>query len=245
MATLAVPAVTMLGNAFKKKFGYYPKITWGYRSFDEQVKLHDEFGYPKAAVPGTSNHGWGLAFDFGSGIDKYNSPQWKWMNKWGRDYGFRPLNENNLAFEPWHWGYFDNLNLYKEDDMFNDEDRAMLNSLGEIKFSYQLDGAKSVWIALPGTSSRLYVDSSRYEKLGKPEIIKLPATDDFWKRDIANDRWGEVFKKPENAKYWLLNKGAMYGVSAVEWAAHGADAKNLVTTVDPTNDIWTVLPQIG
>ncbi|MBV9213911.1 MAG: D-alanyl-D-alanine carboxypeptidase family protein, partial [Actinobacteria bacterium] len=41
---------------------WHPAAT-AYRTYDEQVALYNEYGYPRAAYPGTSNHGWGLAVD--------------------------------------------------------------------------------------------------------------------------------------------------------------------------------------
>lgn len=99
-------ALIALGEGFKDTFGYYPPITEAYRTLAKQEALFKKYGYPRAQYPGHSNHGLGTAVDFGGGINSYKSPQWHWMNTEGRKakYGaWRPLNEKNLSFEPWHW----------------------------------------------------------------------------------------------------------------------------------------------
>jgi len=94
-----------LNAAFVQRFGKRLDITYGYRSIDQQWALFRLYGYPHAAIPGTSNHGLGLAVDLGSGVQTYRSPEWSWMNTVGRTHGWVPLNEGNLSFEPWHWAY--------------------------------------------------------------------------------------------------------------------------------------------
>ena len=60
-----------------------------------------------AAVPGTSNHGWGLAIDMAEELDGDTQPESvspvfvKWLIKNARTYGFSA----ELQSEPWHWRY--------------------------------------------------------------------------------------------------------------------------------------------
>jgi hypothetical protein len=80
-------------------------VTDSYRSYSEQVSVyHRKPGL--AAVPGTSNHGWGLAVDFCGGIQSSGSSAYRWMEAnagrfgflhpdWARPGGSRP--------EAWHW----------------------------------------------------------------------------------------------------------------------------------------------
>lgn len=103
----AAASYERLSTAFSKRFGKILRFNTGYtgyRTYAQQVALaklyKDEPG--RAAIPGTSNHGWGLAGDFNL---IYGSDEWKWMNTEGRKYGWVPLNENNLRLEPWHWVY--------------------------------------------------------------------------------------------------------------------------------------------
>ncbi|MCU1602076.1 MAG: D-alanyl-D-alanine carboxypeptidase, partial [Frankiales bacterium] len=71
-----------------------------FRSYQEKPGL--------AAVPGTSNHGWGQAVDFCGGVEDTYSPAYNWMvanasrfgwrhPDWARPGGSRP--------EPWHWEF--------------------------------------------------------------------------------------------------------------------------------------------
>ena len=76
------------------------------RSYDKQIELHLNPRY-KAADPGTSNHGWGLAFDWhhkgtaGSGFVQKTDAEFKWMKKNASTYGFWWAG---VGFgEPWHF----------------------------------------------------------------------------------------------------------------------------------------------
>lgn len=76
-------------------------VTGAYRTYERQEQLRREKG-GMAAVPGRSNHGWGLAFDmdFGSNM---NSAGFMWMSKNASRFGIQgPLQS---PFEPWHWEY--------------------------------------------------------------------------------------------------------------------------------------------
>jgi hypothetical protein len=80
----------------------------GLRTYENQVDLRRENGCPNVmtsppsscrvptAIPGTSNHEQGSAFDFNVG-DK-SSPQYKWLAANGAKY-----NLYNLPSEAWHW----------------------------------------------------------------------------------------------------------------------------------------------
>lgn len=77
------------------------RLTDSYRSYDEQVDLvrrkglYADGGY--AAVPGTSNHGWGLAVD----VDVNDAATASWMRANAYKYGFVEA----VPREPWHWEY--------------------------------------------------------------------------------------------------------------------------------------------
>lgn len=76
-------------------------VTWdindAYRSYDQQVNVAQSKGlYSQgglAAVPGTSNHGWGSAIDL-----KLNRKAQRWVNANAHNFGF-----TTIANEPWHW----------------------------------------------------------------------------------------------------------------------------------------------
>lgn len=105
----AAASYERLNHEFVGKFGKRLGITSGYRPYSKQVELFLSLGYPKAARPGDSNHGWGLACDFASGVTTYGSQEHVWMDTVGRRHGWIPLWESlgrpRNKFEPWHWVY--------------------------------------------------------------------------------------------------------------------------------------------
>jgi LAS superfamily LD-carboxypeptidase LdcB len=94
-----------LGQAYEEWFGSPLCVTDSYRSLGSQQAL--AVRKPGlAAVPGTSEHGWGLAVDLGCGVEGYDTPEHRWMianagrfgwgqPDWAKDGGARE--------EPWHW----------------------------------------------------------------------------------------------------------------------------------------------
>lgn len=139
--------VIALGEAFKKRFGYYPQVTDAYRTLARQRQLFKELGSPKAAWPGTSNHGWGLSIDWASGISVYGSVTWKWMNTEGRKLSWRPLEESNLKFEPWHW----TPTVKMETDVANTEQEIMnaVAKTAQLSTSFRRAIAEAVWEGAP------------------------------------------------------------------------------------------------
>lgn len=93
--------------AYAAAFGQPICVTDSYRSYPEQVAVYRQ--RPSlAAVPGTSNHGWGLAVDLCGGLQNAGSMQDRWMHAsagrfgwahpdWAEPGGSRP--------EPWHWEF--------------------------------------------------------------------------------------------------------------------------------------------
>jgi LAS superfamily LD-carboxypeptidase LdcB len=103
----AAYAFDRLSYAYQQQFGTPVCVTDSYRSYPEQVRLYaTKPGL--AAVPGTSNHGWGTAVDLCGGIQSFGTRQHTWMllnaplygwfhPSWAEPAGSRP--------EPWHWEY--------------------------------------------------------------------------------------------------------------------------------------------
>lgn len=58
-------------------------------------------GYAAAAVPGTSNHGKGVAVDI-KNVGGFTSEFYKWLKATGADYGFSNT-EGASVNEAWHW----------------------------------------------------------------------------------------------------------------------------------------------
>lgn len=75
-------------------------VTDSYRPYDVQVDLVRRKGlYSQgglAAVPGTSDHGWGIAVDL-----DLNAAAQAWMRTHGGRFGF----VEDVPREPWHWSY--------------------------------------------------------------------------------------------------------------------------------------------
>lgn len=77
------------------------RITDSYRTYDQQVDLverkglYSEGGY--GAVPGTSNHGWGLAVD----ADVTDPATLTWLRTNAHRFGFVEA----VPREPWHWEF--------------------------------------------------------------------------------------------------------------------------------------------
>jgi peptidoglycan hydrolase-like protein with peptidoglycan-binding domain len=90
------------------KDGVTWQITDSYRNYDQQVQvakekgLYNQGGY--AAVPGTSNHGWGAAVDL-----KLDAKAQAWMNANAKKYGF-----TSIPREPWHWEHKSSLSAAKQ-----------------------------------------------------------------------------------------------------------------------------------
>lgn len=131
-ATMVAPAArAMLAMmAAARAAGFDPKHVGAYRPYEAQVALFHErytrtplegrptktwnnvkyWQKPKTAmagVPGTSNHGWGLALDIAEerngkpGVDSIGDKFIKWLIKNAATYGFSAEDQS----EPWHWRY--------------------------------------------------------------------------------------------------------------------------------------------
>ncbi|TNM60003.1 hypothetical protein FHN55_19605 [Streptomyces sp. NP160] len=103
----AAVAFAELNLAYRDHFGKDIVITDSYRSYAAQVAVRRKKP-GLAAVPGTSEHGWGLAVDLGDGVqnsDEHydwlieNAPKYGWDHPvWARKGGGGP-------YEPWHWEF--------------------------------------------------------------------------------------------------------------------------------------------
>ncbi len=87
-----------------------------FRSYAKQLYL--EATQPAlSAAPGTSNHGWGMAFDWGSGIvrvrDLVGTDQHTWMVANAPTYGFE--STLNRTGEAWHFEISDRDQVYKQE----------------------------------------------------------------------------------------------------------------------------------
>ncbi len=96
-----------LSQAYAAEFGTPICITDSYRTLQEQIAVRA--AKPTlAAVPGTSNHGWGTAVDLCGGIQTFGSAQHVWMRQNAPLYGwYLPswAQQTGSKPEPWHWEY--------------------------------------------------------------------------------------------------------------------------------------------
>jgi peptidoglycan hydrolase-like protein with peptidoglycan-binding domain len=65
-----------------------------YRTYDQQVALYNQYGYPHAAHPGTSNHGLGRA------VDVATMPMRTWIDEHGERFGWG--KHGDAPDEWWH-----------------------------------------------------------------------------------------------------------------------------------------------
>lgn len=110
----AVVSLKQMNAAFKARFGYDLTINEGYRDLPKQRFFYAMWGFPRAAHPGTSNHGFGAAIDLGKPLGMANNP-WVfgsaadiWLTQNGPEYGWdRPdyLDKTGSNPEFWHYNY--------------------------------------------------------------------------------------------------------------------------------------------
>lgn len=81
--------------------------TYGDVRYWKGVRYVRKHGTAAAAVPGTSNHGWGLALDLADGVNSGRGPAWEWLQKNAERFGWHNPDWAKQArfYEPWHWEY--------------------------------------------------------------------------------------------------------------------------------------------
>jgi hypothetical protein len=103
----AAATFVAMDTAYTAAFGSSVCITDSYRSYGSQQSVY--WRKPGlAAVPGTSNHGWGVAVDVFCGIDDYSSAEHAWLTEHGDEYGWiNPewAQAGGSRPEPWHWEF--------------------------------------------------------------------------------------------------------------------------------------------
>lgn len=103
----ATEALEELNLAFSATFGASLEVTDSYRSYEAQVACRRKKG-SLCATPGTSNHGTGIAVDFGGGASSFGTREHDWLLDHAGEYGWtlpswaRPSGSKP---EPWHWEY--------------------------------------------------------------------------------------------------------------------------------------------
>lgn len=103
----AARSFEVLNAAYKKDLGKDVSITDSYRNLQGQITCRKNKG-SLCAVPGTSNHGWGLAIDFGGGINNFGTKEHEWMRANAVRYGWHHpewAQINGSKPEAWHWEF--------------------------------------------------------------------------------------------------------------------------------------------
>lgn len=102
-------AFNAMSRAYEQQVGSPLCVTDGYRTFAEQIVV--QLATPKlAAIPGTSQHGVGLAIDLCGGVQSFATPAHLWMERNAPLYGwFQPAWADSTGElpEPWHWEFAD------------------------------------------------------------------------------------------------------------------------------------------
>lgn len=101
-----------LRAAYLAHFGYPLPVLEGYRPIARQDTLWDKYeayqnGGPYAelaARPGTSNHGYARACDFGPPIN-IDSPEKRWLDANAPAYGWHPTGNDFHPIERWHFDW--------------------------------------------------------------------------------------------------------------------------------------------
>jgi hypothetical protein len=94
-----------LARAYRARFKSSICITDSYRSLDAQRDLYHRKP-DLAAIPGTSNHGLGMATDLCGGLQNAGSEQDEWMHEKAPDYGWAHpawAEPSGSRPEAWHW----------------------------------------------------------------------------------------------------------------------------------------------
>ena len=103
----AAAAFNALSRAYAETFRAPICVTDSYRDYPAQVAVRA--AKPTlAAVPGTSNHGWGVAVDLCDGVQAFGSPQHEWLRSNAMAFGwFHPAwaQAGGSKPEPWHWEF--------------------------------------------------------------------------------------------------------------------------------------------
>lgn len=111
LAAEAAAYAEALATAFYLHFGKPLFATDGYRDLATQWVVWEDYvngdGAP-AAIPGTSNHGWGLALDLGSRVNSFGTAEHEWMRANAGKYGWEHpfwARKGGGREEAWHWEF--------------------------------------------------------------------------------------------------------------------------------------------
>ena len=102
----AAVSLAEFNQAFAARFGGDLCLSGGYRTLAAQRSVKAQKG-GLAAVPGKSNHGWGLAVDLCQ--DQTSGTKWRWITENAPTYGWEnpawAQPGGSGPYERWHWEY--------------------------------------------------------------------------------------------------------------------------------------------
>lgn len=104
----AAGALRALNAEYRSRFGEDIRPLETMRSLATQEHYYALYQAGRgnlAAVPGTSNHGWGLAADLAYPLDRTSTEQHKWLVNAAPAYGWWWAGRNFSQVEPWHFEY--------------------------------------------------------------------------------------------------------------------------------------------
>ncbi|HEX5334032.1 MAG TPA: M15 family metallopeptidase [Cellulomonas sp.] len=106
----AATALNTLDAAYRADVGTHLVVVSSYRSLADQVAVKAARG-DLASTPGSSNHGRGLAVDFGDfgAVGQFNAPGYQWMKANAERFGWHHPAVMDPGGsgpqEPWHWEF--------------------------------------------------------------------------------------------------------------------------------------------
>jgi hypothetical protein len=212
----AVEAAYALQIEYQAKFGIGLVVLEGYRPLVRQKYLRNlwKTGHGNiAAVPGTSIHGWALAFDFAAPLNNSNSPQHKWMRENAGRYGF-DWTRGKADNEPWHWEYGNVKNQWaanggkiaidnEEDDLKQDERDWLYHVYNHLT---------------PGIEGKKFNGEGWNDSKETLDKVRAIEKENQERLDKIRDIWQTVMPGIENVKY----DGALF--ERVKWAYQNTDA---------------------
>ena len=175
-------ALAAMREAYASSVGRALIINDGYRDLAGQWAAWNDYlhGGPLAAYPGTSNHGWGIAVDFGGEVfTSSTSAGHRWLQSNAARFNWWWAGRDFSQVENWHWEY---KGVYSpQDPPPTDEEEDM---------SVQL------WLYTP-TNSLLLVDhlNMTYRNLGNANTLERSIFDGKPYRVIGEPAWTQNFDR--------------------------------------------------
>lgn len=177
----AAQAMVALRAAYASALGRTLIINDGYRDLAGQQQAWNDYqnGGNLAAPPGTSNHGWAIAVDFGGEVySSSSSTGHQWLQAHAETYGWWWAGQYFSQVENWHWEYNGTYNPQNPTTPIEED----------------LDMATQLWLYTP-TNSLLVVDhvNMTYRNLGNTNTIERAAFDSKPYRQIGEPAWTQNF----------------------------------------------------